>query len=144
MQAAQQRTNCFIPQYSLPINVGLHVDHTDVLKPLDKLMFYNPILMPTCHVCLHNVFSFIGFLKSRDRSHQRFYSLVTKTQMFSRFIEECSFVSDKDASLAFFDECVDKVRFAANFYYGFSVSETIHQKNCIILLCRNKCSNNNM
>uniref|UniRef100_A0A671V9E7 DENN/MADD domain containing 4A n=1 Tax=Sparus aurata TaxID=8175 RepID=A0A671V9E7_SPAAU len=52
-----------------------------------------------------------GFLKSRDRSHQRFYSLMTKTQMFSRFIEECSFVSDKDASLAFFDECVDKVRF---------------------------------
>ncbi|KAG7999459.1 C-myc promoter-binding protein, partial [Nibea albiflora] len=49
-----------------------------------------------------------SFLKSRDRSNQRFYSLMTKTQMFSRFIEECSFVSDKDASLAFFDECVDK------------------------------------
>uniref|UniRef100_A0A4W3K1M4 DENN domain containing 4A n=1 Tax=Callorhinchus milii TaxID=7868 RepID=A0A4W3K1M4_CALMI len=48
------------------------------------------------------------FLKSRDRSHQKFYSLMTKTQMFIRFIEECSFVSDKDASLAFFDDCVDK------------------------------------
>lgn len=59
---------------------------------------------------------------------------MTKTQMFSRFIEECSFVSDKDASLAFFDECVDKVRFAANLYYRFPVSETIHHKNCIILL----------
>ena len=35
---------------------------------------------------------------------------MMKTQMFIRFIEECSFVSDKDASLAFFDECVDKVR----------------------------------
>lgn len=34
---------------------------------------------------------------------------MTKTQMFIRFIEECSFVSDKDASLAFFDDCVDKV-----------------------------------
>uniref|UniRef100_A0A8C9EU34 DENN domain containing 4A n=1 Tax=Pavo cristatus TaxID=9049 RepID=A0A8C9EU34_PAVCR len=45
----------------------------------------------------------------RDRSHQKFYSLMTKTQMFIRFIEECSFVSDKDASLAFFDDCVDKV-----------------------------------
>uniref|UniRef100_A0A8C9WAM7 DENN domain containing 4A n=1 Tax=Scleropages formosus TaxID=113540 RepID=A0A8C9WAM7_SCLFO len=52
-----------------------------------------------------------GFLKSRDRSHQKFYSLMTKTQMFIRFIEECSFVSDKDASLAFFDDCVDKVSF---------------------------------
>uniref|UniRef100_A0A8C4DTP2 DENN/MADD domain containing 4A n=1 Tax=Dicentrarchus labrax TaxID=13489 RepID=A0A8C4DTP2_DICLA len=59
-----------------------------------------------------SLFDIQGFLKSRDRSHQRFYSLMTKTQMFSRFIEECSFVSDKDASLAFFDECVDKVRFA--------------------------------
>uniref|UniRef100_A0A8C4K1N9 DENN domain containing 4A n=1 Tax=Dromaius novaehollandiae TaxID=8790 RepID=A0A8C4K1N9_DRONO len=49
------------------------------------------------------------FLKSRDRSHQKFYTLMTKTQMFIRFIEECSFVSDKDASLAFFDDCVDKV-----------------------------------
>lgn len=36
---------------------------------------------------------------------------MTKTQMFIRFIEECSFVSDKDASLAFFDDCVDKVSF---------------------------------
>lgn len=34
---------------------------------------------------------------------------MTKTQMFIRFIEECSFVSDKDASLAFFDDCVEKV-----------------------------------
>ncbi|KAM8860547.1 C-myc promoter-binding protein isoform 2-T2 [Synchiropus picturatus] len=56
-----------------------------------------------------SLFDIQGFLKSRDRSHQRFYSLMTKTQMFSRFIEECSFVSDKDASLAYFDECVDKL-----------------------------------
>ncbi|XP_068579116.1 C-myc promoter-binding protein [Cebidichthys violaceus] len=56
-----------------------------------------------------SLFDIQGFVKSRDRSHQRFYSLMTKTQMFSRFIEECSFVSDKDASLAFFDECVDKL-----------------------------------
>jgi hypothetical protein len=29
--------------------------------------------------------------------------------MFIRFIEERSFVSDMDASLAFFDECTEKV-----------------------------------
>uniref|UniRef100_A0A8C2CXK5 DENN/MADD domain containing 4A n=1 Tax=Cyprinus carpio TaxID=7962 RepID=A0A8C2CXK5_CYPCA len=52
-----------------------------------------------------SLFDLQGFLKSRDRSHQKFYSLMTKTQMFIRFIEECSFVSDKDASLAFFDDC---------------------------------------
>ncbi|TNN86922.1 C-myc promoter-binding protein [Liparis tanakae] len=56
-----------------------------------------------------SLFDIQGFVKSRERSHQRFYSLMTKTQMFSRFIEECSFVSDKDASLAFFDDCVDKM-----------------------------------
>uniref|UniRef100_A0A669PJ53 DENN domain containing 4A n=1 Tax=Phasianus colchicus TaxID=9054 RepID=A0A669PJ53_PHACC len=56
-----------------------------------------------------SLFELQGFLKSRDRSHQKFYTLMTKTQMFIRFIEECSFVSDKDASLAFFDDCVDKV-----------------------------------
>ncbi|XP_029353425.1 C-myc promoter-binding protein-like isoform X2 [Echeneis naucrates] len=56
-----------------------------------------------------SLFDLQGFLKSRDRSHQKFYSLMTRTQMFIRFIEECSFVSDKDASLAFFDDCVDKV-----------------------------------
>lgn len=48
---------------------------------------------------------------------------MTKTQMFSRFIEECSFVSDKDASLAFFDECVDKVRVSANPCYLFLKTE---------------------
>ncbi|XP_034051303.1 C-myc promoter-binding protein-like isoform X2 [Thalassophryne amazonica] len=56
-----------------------------------------------------SLFDLQGFLKSRDRSHQKFYSLMTKTQMFIRFIEECSFVSDKDTSLAFFDDCVDKL-----------------------------------
>lgn len=50
-----------------------------------------------------------GFLKSRDRAHQKFYSTLTKTQIFIRFIEECTFVSDKDTGLAFFDDCVEKV-----------------------------------
>uniref|UniRef100_A0A672JG41 DENN/MADD domain containing 4C n=1 Tax=Salarias fasciatus TaxID=181472 RepID=A0A672JG41_SALFA len=50
-----------------------------------------------------------GFLKSRDRAHQKFYSILTKTQIFIRFIEECTFVSDKDTGLAFFDDCVEKL-----------------------------------
>ncbi|KAJ8417618.1 hypothetical protein AAFF_G00224610 [Aldrovandia affinis] len=56
-----------------------------------------------------SLFDLQGFLRSRDRSQQKFYSLMTKTQMFIRFIEECSFVSDKDTSLAFFDDCVEKL-----------------------------------
>ncbi|XP_034412513.1 DENN domain-containing protein 4C isoform X3 [Cyclopterus lumpus] len=50
-----------------------------------------------------------GLLKSRDRAHQKFYSQLTKTQIFIRFIEECTFVSDKDTGLAFFDDCVEKL-----------------------------------
>uniref|UniRef100_UPI00358E3CF8 C-myc promoter-binding protein-like isoform X2 n=1 Tax=Myxine glutinosa TaxID=7769 RepID=UPI00358E3CF8 len=56
-----------------------------------------------------SLFDLQAFLRSRDRAHQKFYSQLLKTQMFTRFIEECSFVSDTDASLAFFDECLDKV-----------------------------------
>ena len=50
-----------------------------------------------------------GFLKSREKSYHKFYAHLMKMQAFSRFIEERSFVSDKDTSLAFFDECLDKV-----------------------------------
>lgn len=53
---------------------------------------------------------------------------MTKTQMFIRFIEECSFVSDKDASLAFFDDCVDKVTFQ-----GFGGQRAIVSKKKTIL-----------
>lgn len=52
---------------------------------------------------------FLGFLKSRDKTNLKFYSLLTKTQMFIRFIEERSFVSNMDAALEFFDECSEKV-----------------------------------
>ena len=51
----------------------------------------------------------LGFLKSRDKANSKFYQNLTKTQTFIRFIEERSFVSDNDASLAFFDECTEKV-----------------------------------
>uniref|UniRef100_A0AAY4E1H9 DENN/MADD domain containing 4B n=1 Tax=Denticeps clupeoides TaxID=299321 RepID=A0AAY4E1H9_9TELE len=56
-----------------------------------------------------SLFNLHGFLKSRDRTQQKFYSQLTKTQMFTQFIEECSFVSDRHACLEFFDECVQKV-----------------------------------
>ena len=50
-----------------------------------------------------------GFLKSRERAYQKYFVNLMKTQSFSRFIEERSFVSDKDASLVFFDECIERV-----------------------------------
>lgn len=57
----------------------------------------------------NSLFDFTGFLRSRDKNHQRFYQILMRTQMFTRFIEERSFVSDKNTSLAFFDECLDKI-----------------------------------
>uniref|UniRef100_A0A9J8B381 DENN domain containing 4B n=1 Tax=Cyprinus carpio carpio TaxID=630221 RepID=A0A9J8B381_CYPCA len=56
-----------------------------------------------------SLFNLQGFLKSRDRTQQKFYTQLTKTQMFTQFIEECSFVSDRHGCLEFFDECVQKV-----------------------------------
>ncbi|XP_029643627.1 C-myc promoter-binding protein isoform X2 [Octopus sinensis] len=56
-----------------------------------------------------SLFDMQGFLKSRDKAYLKFFSLLIKTQTFIRFIEERSFVSDKDVSLAFFDECTEKV-----------------------------------
>uniref|UniRef100_A0A8C6L8W1 DENN domain containing 4B n=1 Tax=Nothobranchius furzeri TaxID=105023 RepID=A0A8C6L8W1_NOTFU len=56
-----------------------------------------------------SLFNLQGFLKSRDRTQQKFYIQLTRTQMFTQFIEECSFVSDRHACLEFFDESVQKV-----------------------------------
>ncbi|XP_052435187.1 DENN domain-containing protein 4B [Carassius gibelio] len=56
-----------------------------------------------------SLFNLQGFLKSRDRAQQKFYTQLTRTQMFTQFIEECSFVSDRHGCLEFFDECVQKV-----------------------------------
>ncbi|XP_077866097.1 C-myc promoter-binding protein [Saccoglossus kowalevskii] len=56
-----------------------------------------------------SLFDLQGFLKSRDRANYKLFSQLMKTQSFIRFIEERSFVSNNDASLAFFDECAEKV-----------------------------------
>ncbi|XP_031566205.1 DENN domain-containing protein 4C-like, partial [Actinia tenebrosa] len=58
-----------------------------------------------------SLFDMQGFLKSRPNNHQKFFNLLMHTQMFSRFIEQRSFVTSQDSLLAFFDTCTDKVRF---------------------------------
>lgn len=55
------------------------------------------------------LFQLNDFLKSRDKAHHKFFTLVMRTQMFIRFIEERSFVTDGDQGLAFFDECIEKL-----------------------------------
>jgi hypothetical protein len=56
------------------------------------------------------LFDQTNFLRSRDRNFHRFYVMLMKTQMFAKFIEERSFVSDTNAYHAFFDECVDRLQ----------------------------------
>ncbi|TRZ09020.1 hypothetical protein HGM15179_018076 [Zosterops borbonicus] len=50
------------------------------------------------------------FLRSRERAYQRFYGQLLRTQLFTQFIEDCSFASDREPCLEFFDTCVDKVQ----------------------------------
>ncbi|XP_009469681.1 PREDICTED: DENN domain-containing protein 4B [Nipponia nippon] len=57
-----------------------------------------------------SLFALQGFLKSRERAYHRFYSQLLRTQLFTQFIEDCSFASDRDPCLEFFDTCVDKVQ----------------------------------
>lgn len=71
--------------------------------------FLLPIAAKNLSPDTSTLFDIEGFIKSRERSCQKFYHLLVNTQMFSKFIEERSFVSDKDVSLAFFDECVERV-----------------------------------
>jgi hypothetical protein len=66
---------------------------------------------PVCNYWIIILFWLPGFIKSRDKPYQKFYHQLKDTQNFTSFIQERSFVSDKDASLAFFDECVEKVNY---------------------------------
>ena len=53
-----------------------------------------------------NLFNQSEFLASRDKNYHKFYALLMQTQMFTKFIEERSFVSETNTALAFFDECI--------------------------------------
>ena len=86
------------------------------------------------------LFNFDDFRRSRDSSHSKFYSCITLTQMFIRFIEERSFLSSStlnqtsvindnlhhNYSLAFFDECCRKVQTSImnNDQQSFSLFDT--------------------
>uniref|UniRef100_A0A915DBA8 Uncharacterized protein n=1 Tax=Ditylenchus dipsaci TaxID=166011 RepID=A0A915DBA8_9BILA len=55
------------------------------------------------------LFNLDSFLRSRDKNSSDFYKRFSETQCFIRFIEERSFVSDKNAYNVFFDDCIEKV-----------------------------------
>ncbi|CRL08126.1 CLUMA_CG020952, isoform A [Clunio marinus] len=76
--------------------------YKDYLVPISKA----PTIGATDPTAL---FQMNAFLRSRDKAYHKFYHLLMKTQMFIRFIEERSFLSDGDNNLTFFDECTERV-----------------------------------
>lgn len=55
------------------------------------------------------LFELAEFIKSRDKNYYKFFQFLMRTQMFIRFIEERSFVTDGDQGLTFFDECIERL-----------------------------------
>ncbi|XP_039272461.2 C-myc promoter-binding protein-like [Styela clava] len=63
-----------------------------------------------------SLFSIQDFIRCQDKASQRFFTLLTGTQLFAAFVEARSFASftgadgaGKAASLVFFDECIDRL-----------------------------------
>lgn len=61
-----------------------------------------------------SLFDFKEFIASKEKTYHQFYTLMLGTQMFTKFIEERTFLSDKYTSLAFFDECLNKIESTEN------------------------------
>ena len=59
----------------------------------------------------------------RPKGTERFFHLLTRTQLFSHFIEARSLSSDNDAVFSFFDECTEKVILS---YYGL-INATVNK-----------------
>ena len=67
-----------------------------------------------------HVLKIAEFIHKQDRSSQKFFTMLTSTQLFAAFVESRSFAScaadyggenaGKAASLVFFDECIDRLR----------------------------------
>lgn len=72
-----------------------------------------------------SLFDFKEFIASKEKAYHQFYTLMVGTQMFTRFIEERTFFSDKYTSLAFFDECLNKIESTEN--ADFSTFQLIEQ-----------------
>ncbi|CAH1795855.1 unnamed protein product [Owenia fusiformis] len=80
------------------------------------------------------LFDMQNFLKSREKANHRFFTSIMKTQTFIRFIEDRSFVSDNDASLAFFDECAEKVDENRDEPKLIELDESLRQDRTVFIL----------
>lgn len=100
--------NKFLRQVEAEIQDAFLYFMASILK--DFRQFLKPITAPKVGATdPTSLFDVEGFIASRDQNYHSFYELLTRTQMFAKFIEERSLVSDKNVSFAFFDECIEKV-----------------------------------
>lgn len=67
------------------------------------------------------LFNLESFIKSRDKNALEFYNKFAETQCFIRFIEERSFISDKNVYNVFFDDCVTKIKSGKNLGYFYNI-----------------------
>ncbi|XP_003740678.2 DENN domain-containing protein 4C [Galendromus occidentalis] len=74
----------------------------------DFRQFLRPVTEKPKNVTAETLFDVENFLRTKDKAHEEFYFLLVETQMFSRLVEERSFLSENDHSLAFFDQCCDQ------------------------------------
>ncbi|KAI2797635.1 DENN domain-containing protein 4B [Blomia tropicalis] len=80
-----------------------------------------------------SLFDMQGFVRSRDPAYQQFYSYLVHSQMFTKFIEERSLVSDKNIGLAFFDECIEKVEKHEKMIQSKSTSSSTASLTCSLI-----------
>ncbi|CAD5226693.1 unnamed protein product [Bursaphelenchus xylophilus] len=82
----------------------LMMNYVDHLKPITS----SPKTVNATD--MNTLFDLDNFLKSRDKNSQEFYRRFSETQCFIRFIEERSFISDKNVYNVFFDDCAEKMK----------------------------------
>lgn len=131
-----QQTNNQSPQHHRSIDNSIQTTKRDIELRMREafITFMATILRDFRHYLLPitkaptvgatdptSLFNFDGFLASRDRNYSQFYEWITKTQMFTHYIEERSFLSDKDSSLAFYDDCEEKLANCSGLFYDKSI-----------------------
>ncbi|CAD5218783.1 unnamed protein product [Bursaphelenchus okinawaensis] len=82
----------------------LMINYNDYLKPITT----SPKTVNATDMSV--LFDLDGFLKSRDKNSYDFYKRLSETQCFIRFVEERSFISDKNVYNVFFDDCAERVK----------------------------------
>eukprot|EP01134_Creolimax_fragrantissima_P000978 CFRG0978T1 len=81
-----------------PYREFLTIPTADTIHEYSKIYSHNP----------EEVFNKAGFLESIPCHDQRFMTMLVDSQAFTHFVEQRSFISNRDEELLFFDMCIDE------------------------------------